>query len=365
MKITKKAAVGVAVIALALSGCSSAKSAESAAAGDELVVGGEVIASAKLLAAAKNEGSLVFYTGASEQSEAKVAEAFSEATGINVDIVRLAPNKLSERVLSENAAKKLGADVIRISGEDLIKGFADEGVFQKFAIDKTIAKNLIPEATFEDGLYYNSFDRVYSFGFNNQVISEKDAPQNWADLVKSKYSGQTGIVQVGAGGSTAALTRFQLDKLGEKWLKDYAANSPRIYDSSAALTDGLARGEIAIGTIPIATAYGAVLDGAPITIAVPKEGAAAYPFYLGVTSQAKNVNAAKVFVNWLMSLEGQNLAASLGDYPVHNKADDPSIGEKKLPALDSGFLYRSSLENSLKHLESDAEEWKQIFGYTG
>lgn len=367
MKKLIPAIAALACVGLALTGCSggsSEGSVETAENGD-LVIDGEVVATADVYAAAKEEGSLVFYTGGSEQSEEEVSDAFTESTGIEVEIVRLAPNKLQERILSELAADKLGADLIRISGEDLIAQLAEEGAFQPTLLSPDIQSALIPEAIYDDGLYFNSFDRVYSFAYNNQVIDPEGAPEDWADLLDEQYAGKLGIVQVGAGGSTAALTRFQLDTLGQDWLEAYAAEDPRIFDSSASLTDALARGEIGIGPVPIATAYTAVLDGAPLTIATPEEGAAAYPFYLGMTSSTEKSNATTVFINWLLSSAGQELAASIGDYPVHTGLPNPTIGEIELPAADQGFVHRATLEESLDNLKPDADLWAQIFGYTG
>jgi iron(III) transport system substrate-binding protein len=358
---------GAAVLALVLAGCSSSDSAGSAQTNEngDLVIDGEMIAPADVYKAAQDEGSLVFYTGGSEQSENEAAKAFTEATGIDVEIVRLAPNRLSERILSEQAAGKLGADVIRISGEDLIVGLADAGAFQPTTITPDIGKNLDPDATLDGGMYFNSYDRIYSFGYNNQAVAAGDAPKDWNDLLDPKWSGKLGIVQVGAGGSTTALTRFQFDALGQDYLKRYAANQPRVFDSSASLTDALARGEISAGPVPVATAYASTLEGAPITIATPKEGAAAYPFYLGQAAKAAHPHAATVFINWLLSASGQKLAASIGDYPVHANMPNPTIGEVKLPAKDSGFLHRADIKESLDNLQPDAANWRQIFGYTG
>jgi iron(III) transport system substrate-binding protein len=366
-RITRLAVASAAALALVLTGCSSSSGGGTAQTNEngDLVIDGELIAPADVFKAAKEEGSLVFYSGGSEQSETQAADAFTKATGIDVEIVRLAPNRLSERILSEEAAGKLGADVIRISGEDLIVGIADAGAFQPTKISPDIAGALKPDATYENGLYFNSYDRIYSFGYNNQVVAAADAPKNWKDLLDPKWSGKLGVVQVGAGGSTAALTRFQLGVLGEDYLKGYAANRPRIFDSSASLTDSLARGEISAGPVPVATAYASTLDGAPITIAVPEEGVAAYPFYLGQAAGSKKSNAATVFVNWLLSASGQKLAASIGDYPVHENMPNPTIGDVELPAADSGFLHRATIDESLKNLQSDATTWRQIFGYTG
>jgi iron(III) transport system substrate-binding protein len=346
-------------------GCAAAEApAEPVATETEgLVIDGEVIADTELLKAAKGEGSVTFYTGGSEQSEAALAEAFTKDTGVAVEIIRLAPNRLSERILSEQGAGKLGADVIRTSGEDLTLAIAESGAFEAHDVPEEYK---LPEGTkIDDGAYYRSFDRVYTVVYNNRVVAEKDAPKTWKDLLDDKWKGKLGITQVAAGGSTAALTRFQLDELGEDYLRDFAALEPRIFDSSGSLTDALARGEISVGPLPIATAYGATLDGAPLTILTPAEGAAAFSYYLGVAAGADHPAAAQLFVNWSMSRAGQKASGALGDYPVREDVEAPKAGEQGLPAVDSGFLFRYDAEETLKHVEADATLWREIFGYTG
>lgn len=328
---------------------------------DGLVIEGETLADAELFEAAKDEGSVIFYTGGSEQSEAQVTEAFTADTGISVETIRLAPNRLSERILSEQGAGKLGADVIRISGEDLTLAVAESGAFSPFEVPSEY--QLTDDATYEDGLYYRSFDRVYSFAYNNQLVSPEDAPENWSDLLDPKWKGKLGIVQVGAGGSTSALTRFQLDTLGEEYLEGYAAQEPRIFDSVAAQTDALARGEISIATVPIATGYSSQEAGAPITLATPEEGMAGYAFYIGRTTSAPHPAAAEVFAKWLLSKRALAVSAAQGDYPARTDLESPTAGDLELPEADA--IYRSTMEESIQNLEPDAEIWKTVFGYTG
>jgi iron(III) transport system substrate-binding protein len=349
-----------------LTGCGGGTSPESSAEVDisnGLVIEGEPIADPASFDAAKKEGSVVFYTGGSEQSEAQVTEAFTADTGIKVETIRLAPNRLSERILSEQGAGKLGADVIRISGEDLTKSVAESGAFSPYNIPADF--KLAEDAKYENGLYYRTFDRVYTFAYNNQLVHEGDAPKNWSDLLDPKWKGKLGIVQVGAGGSTSALTRFQLDVLGEDYLKGYAAQEPRIFDSVAAQTDALARGEISVATVPIATGYGSQLQGAPITIAVPEEGMAGYAFYAGRAATAPHPAAAEVFAKWLLAKRALEVSAAQGDYPARTDVKNPSAGDLQLPAADTGVIYRSTMDESIKNLSPDAELWKKIFGYTG
>lgn len=344
---------------------SAASSSSSAASsgGGGLTIDGQQIASADLYAKAKSEGSFTFYTGASTDSETALTGQFTKDTGIKVEIVRLAPNELTQRILSEQGAGKLGADAIRTSGEDLITEIAKSGAFTPYDVPTSL--NVPKDIAMDGNKYYQSFNRVYSIAYNNQVVKKADAPTSWKDLADAKWKGHLGIVQVGAGGSTAALTRFMIEKLGTDYLKKYAAQEPQIFQSSGNALSSVERGEIQVTPMPVATAYSAILKDAPLTIVVPKEGVAAYSYYLGVTSSAKHPAAAKVFINWTLSKEGQAQSAKLGDYPVLPDAPAPTIGSQKMPAVGSGFVVRPSTQDILAHVKSDAKQWDTIFGYKG
>ncbi|WP_375001207.1 ABC transporter substrate-binding protein [Aeromicrobium sp. CTD01-1L150] len=357
------AVLGTAALML-LAACGSGGSdGPDLAEGEDLVLDGELIADSELLEAAQEEESVTFYTGGSEQSESALAEQFTEDTGIEVEIVRLPPNRLTERILSEQGADQLGADVMRTSGEDLTVSIAESGAFGTHRLPEgyDIAEDLV----YDGGAYYTSIIRAYSIAYNDQVLAEEEAPADWEDLTDDDLRGQLGVVQVAAGGSTAALTRFQLDQLGEDYLHDLAALDPRIFDSSGGLTDAIARGEVAAGPLPMATAYSAQQDGAPIAITTPEEGAAGYAYYLGLTAEPANPNGAQILVNWLMSSTGQAASAALGDYPAREDAPAPTLGDLELPGTESGFLFTYSPEETLGNVEADERLWRDIFGYTG
>lgn len=99
----------LAAVALAVTtgACSAPKTvtlvreAESLSTASDLVINRQTVAESELFAAAKAEGSINLYSGYVENSEKEVIKAFTKDTGIKVNLVRLVPNRLLERVLSE------------------------------------------------------------------------------------------------------------------------------------------------------------------------------------------------------------------------------------------------------------------------
>lgn len=64
------------------------------------------------------------------------------------------------------------------------------------------------------------------------------------DLLSPQWRGRIGIVQVGAGGTGAALASFQIKQLGGGYLEKLGQREPRIFDTGSVQLDALARGEV-------------------------------------------------------------------------------------------------------------------------
>ncbi|SJM55092.1 ABC-type Fe3+ transport system, periplasmic component [Actinomycetales bacterium JB111] len=354
----------VASTALLLAACGGGGGGEDAEVNDdgELVVDGRTIATADQLEQAEGESGLVLYTGSGETGERQLLEQFTEDTGLSADLVRLVPNRLTERILSEHGSDQLGADVIRIDGWDLIEQLVEDGAFVEHEVPDSI--ELPDEAIHEGGQYFMSYNRPYVFAYNNQLVD--DELTSWADLGPDSFGpGEIGVTNVNVAGSTHLLQRFHLDVMGEEWLAGLADTDPRIFDSASPLTDSLARGEIRAGAVPLTVAQVAYNDGAPITIVAPEEGFPVNEYVVGLADGGQSPATAEIFMNWTLSTAGQAAATEIGDYPINPEVGAPSRGDDTMPALDSEGIYRVTLEEYLEHLEADTQTWLELFEYTG
>jgi iron(III) transport system substrate-binding protein len=328
---------------------------------DGLVIDGESIADKATYDKAKGQ-TLSLYSGWTESSEQALVAAFTRDTGIKVNVVRLTPNKLAERVLSEQGAGKLGADVIRTSDYRIAKSMDDAKVWQTYDVP---AAAQFEDVSVNGGKFTRMFNSTYTLGYNTQLLKEADAPKSWADAVSGKWQGKLGIVQGGSGGSTAALNRFMESKLGGDYFQKYAAQKPTIYDSAGAEATALARGEVAVGTVTISgTNISAVQDKAPVKFIVPEEGIVTYDYYLGLAASATNVEAAKVFMHYNLSKHGQKVFAQLGEYPARTDVEAPTIMGVQLPAADSGKVHRIANTDVTTFGEDDLAKWNKVFGYS-
>src|SRR6267143_2005881 len=256
--------------------------------------------SPELIAAAKAEGKLVYYTANFAEVEQQVIKAFNKRfPEIRIEMVRAPGGQLITRVKTEAAAGKLIADVVDHSDRALMQPLAD--MFQDYAPpnaadynpDAQISPNLWPRATL-----------VWSIAYNTELV--KNPPKSFADLTKPEYGNkQIGQVIASSGGTTWTRTMFERQVLGEGYWAKQAATNPVLFPSGAPMADAIVRGEVTMGPILYNAIYPKKRDGAPVEMIFAPEGAPVNPYASGVPKTAAHPNAAKLFLNWCLSQEGQ------------------------------------------------------------
>ena len=309
----------------------------------------------ELIAAAKKEGKLVYYTANFAEVEQEVIKAFNKRfPEIKVEMVRAPGGQLITRVKTEAAAGKLTADVVDHSDRALMKDLTD--LFQDYAPpnaadyhpDAMISPKLWPRATL-----------VWSIAYNTELV--KNPPKSWMDLTKPEYGNkQIGQVIAPSGGTTWTRTMFERQVLGEDYWKKQAATNPVLYPSGAPMSDSLVRGEISMAPLLYNIVYPKKRDGAPIKIFFPPEGAPVNPYATGIPKTAAHPNAAKLFLNWCLSDEGQTFMikelgnlTSLKEAPVYPEGFDPKVVKVWLPKFDEYVKLHAAW----------VEEWNKTYGY--
>jgi iron(III) transport system substrate-binding protein len=230
------------------------------------------------------------------------------------------------------------------------------GLFQDYAPPN--GKDYLPDSLISPKLWPR-VTLVWSIAYNSALV--KNPPKSWMDLTKPAYGNrQIGQVIAPSGGTTWTRTMFERQVLGEDYWKKQAATNPVLYPSGAPMSDALVRGEIAMGPLLYNIVYPKKRDGAPLEIFFAPEGAPVNPYASGVPTTAKNPNAAKLFLNWCLSEEGQTFMikelgnlTSLGRAPIYPEGFDPKVVKVWLPNFDQYVKLHASW----------VEDWNKVYGY--
>jgi iron(III) transport system substrate-binding protein len=126
------------------------------------------------------------------------------------------------------------------------------------------------------------------------------------------------------------------------------------------MADSLVRGEIAMGPLLYNAIYPKQKDGAPVKIIFPPEGVPANPYASGIPKTAAHPNAAKLFLNWCLSKEGQTFMikelgnlTSLKVAPFYPEGFDPKVEKVWLPNFDDYVKLHGPW----------VADWDKTFGY--
>jgi iron(III) transport system substrate-binding protein len=313
----------------------------------------EFVPSTELLAAAKKEGRIVLYTANFLDTEQAVVKRFSQRfPGIQIEIVRGPTGQLITRIKTEAAANKMIADVIDIS--DRAQARAMNDLFAPYTPPN--AADYAVFARTGDRLWPRS-GNAWTIAYNAELV--KDPPKSWSDLTKPEFGkmhlGQTVVV---AGGGPFNRAMFERKVLGEDYWAKQAALKPVLFPSQAPMVDAMIRGEIAIAPLVTNLAIPLADQGAPIKWFFAPEGVPVTVFCAGVAKGAAHPNAAKLFLDWALSREGQALMVELGSFSSLVNAPMP-------PGVDATTIrtwYPDEAESE-KIFKTWTDDWNRAYNY--
>jgi putative spermidine/putrescine transport system substrate-binding protein len=167
-----------------------------------------------------------------------------------------------------------------------------------------------------DGHWYGDYYGVMSFLVNKDLV--ENVPQDWADLMKPEYAGQVALAGdprasnqailgvLAAGMSTGAAPGEAAGKAGLEFFK--ALNEAGNFVPVIGKT-----GTLAQGTTPIVimwdynalAARDTLAGNPPVEVVVPASGVLAGVYVQAISAYAPQPNAAKLWMEYLYSDEGQ------------------------------------------------------------
>ena len=269
-----------------------------------------VFAQAGNVDTAKKEAKVVVYGSVPPQSMEGLHQAFKKKYGIDVEYWRGSSTQVSERALTEWRAGKPAFDIAEGNrGVQLI--MKDEGLFQKFIPP---ASQKFPDRFKEkDALITPWRVLPISMLYNTELVKSGDIPKTFDDLLNPKWMGKISIPDPTRHTTTAQFL-WNLRKFkGDKWLdyvKGLAKQKPVLVESLAPVTTTIIKGEALVGItyIKYIKQYKGPVDY------IPMDQYLTDPNYLSLSAKASHPNAAKLYIDFACSPEGQKEIAEDGEF---------------------------------------------------
>ena len=257
---------------------------------------------AKLIAAAKKEGTLTWYTAIPTSTSQPFADAFTAKYGIKVELFN--SSTVADRYAAERDANTVLADVVNSTDP----AFFDDGTAKGWFV--TLTPALVPNIAVIPGKFFRlhtyAVISIQSVGiaYNKNLVGA-NPPTSWEDLLDPKYDGHILLTDPSLIIPWLCTYKLWQDKLAPGFLTKLAAQHPTFVSSSNPGAQQIAAGEKWINVPSSPRALVAVLAaGAPIGYVIPKP-TTIQESTEAISTAAKHPNAARLFMDYTLSPEGQ------------------------------------------------------------
>ncbi len=270
---------------------------------------------AKLIAEAKKEGELVLYGTKNIDDQTAVTNKFQEKYPfLKVEVSKIGSEKILAKVLTEVRAGKLLADVLQGNGF-VMYTLKKEGVLGYYLSpeDRFYAKE------FKDEGYWTTADtNIHVIAYNTKKVARENLPKSYDDLLKPFWKGK--IMMDLAEQWFANMLQIMGREKGLNYMRELAKQNLSIRTglSNNMRAQLLAAGEAdlditqVLGAVDVLKKKGASIDWTTLGPTPAPLGG------FGISARPNHPNAAKLFVDFILSKEGQKIFLNLGRQVVRS-----------------------------------------------
>ena len=237
----------------------------------------------------------------------KSFDKFTEDTGIKIEYIEISTGKALAKLQAEEG--NTDSDVWFGGGVDSYISAAELGYLESYISPE--AENI--KETYRDKEGYWTGLALVPAGFvvNNDVLTEKgiEAPKTWQDLADPKYKNEIIMASPAISGTQYAIVNGLLQAYGEEAGWDLFT---RINENVDVYAKGggepgpkVGAGEYGVAVLALTGSTYEMENEFPVTVVAPEDYVPWTPAPIGIFKNSQNKEAAQVFVDYMLSKEGQ------------------------------------------------------------
>ncbi len=271
-------------------------------------------------AQAEAKGRLVVYCSATNEMCEAVTKSFETKFDVKTSFIRNGSGSTFAKVEAEKNNPQ--ADVWYGGTFDPQAQAAELGLLQAYRspnVDQVVERFQDPAKV--KGNYVSAiYMGILGFGVNTERLKKlgiNEVPKCWKDLTDPRLKGEIQVADPQSSGTayTAIATFVQLwgDQAAFDYFKQLHPNVSQYTKSGVTPSRNTARGETTVGIGFLHDYAVEKKNGAPIEMIVPCEGTGYELGGLSIIKGARNLDNAKLFVDYVLSKEGQEVAWKKGE----------------------------------------------------
>lgn len=270
---------------------------------------------AERIAKARAEAQVVFYSSMGIDTTRPMTLAFEKKYPfIKVEVLRLNSERVFNRVMVEYQTGKLHADVVNMSVMPLLKAKRVLATYASPEAKAFPAKFRDPDDTWT-GLVGN----YVVIGYNTRLVPEANHPKDWFDLTQPWWRGKIGM-DVEDFDWYGAMLEYLGPERGRRLMQGLAKQQINWRKGHSLLAQLVGAGEFSAALLYAHRTQLTKERGAPIDWVKTSKPVIVSQNAVAVLDKAQHPNAARLFVDFLMSEAGQKLLYDGGQIPLRSRA---------------------------------------------
>ncbi|HEY9281026.1 MAG TPA: extracellular solute-binding protein [Eoetvoesiella sp.] len=271
---------------------------------------------------------LTLYNGQHARTTAALVDAFTKASGIQVNIRKGSSSQLANQIIEEGVHSP--ADVFYAEESPPVATLAKRGLLAP--LDPETLKQVRPGYIAKDGSWTGVSARCRVVAYNRAMVSESDLPASVLDMATEKWQGRVAFVPT-SGAFQEQLIAIELLKgrpAALEWLKGLKKYG-RIYNGNMAAMKAVESGEIATALVnnyywfAVAKEVGdANMKSALFYMDNQDPGGLITVSAAGILKSSRNQALAQKLLAFMVSAEGQEaIVGSVAEYPLRAGVQSP------------------------------------------
>jgi len=309
--------------------------------------------------AAKKEGELTWYVAhyTSEGAE-DLGRGFTEMTGVKVNVVRTTAQVAYQRLLQDLKNNQTICDVFSSTDVGHYVRLAAEGRFEKY-MPETESKILPAFRNFDPaGFYHTTSAGLVVLTYNTTKVKAEEAPKKWQDLLDIKWKGKVSIGHPGFSGYVGTWVLTIKNLYSWSYFDKLEKNKPQIGRSINDTVTALNAGERQVAAGADGSTLFSASRGNPLAVSYPTDGSVLIIAPSAIMKGTKHPNAAKLFMEYLYSVEAAKINAKHFAIPLRPEVPSPP-GAKPISELKT---IRPTVAEIDKGIPEVIEQWRDTFG---
>jgi len=327
----------VAVVALALVGSACGSETDSSVNGDG------------------SSAPVVVYSGRSEALVGELFVAFTNETGIEVDVRYGDSGEMAALVLTEGSSSP--ADLFFSQDAGALGAVEEASLFA--TLPSETLSLVESKYSSQTGNWVGTSGRARVVVYNPSLVDTP--PAGIDDLLDPKWSGKIGYAPTNASWQSfvTALRVTRGEDAARTWLQGFAANKPVAYEKNAVVRDAVNSGDVALGLTNHYYLYEKIAAEGTAAVVAKNHyfvngdvGGLVNVAGVGMLQSSKNQKSALALINYLLSPAGQEYFAQKSfEYPlvagIAQYAELPALVDLNSPNIDLSDLKSIALTQEM------------------